>query len=196
MREWSVELDTPHTVHSETRLYELTADLVKALSDHAAVASPGRRTLSVRLNVVTAGPTDAIGAAWELVRSAFRTVGFPGTPDIVRVEVETIDEQARRLKEPTLPTFAGISEVAEILGVTRQRAHQLAQTGSFPKPLASLAAGPIWNRHAIERFAERWTRQPGRPRLVQVTAAPLLGRPIGRIRRPAAKKTAKRVRTR
>lgn len=65
MREWSVELDTPHTVHSKTRLYELTADLVKALSDHAAVASPGRRTLSVRLNIVTAGPTDAIGAAWQ-----------------------------------------------------------------------------------------------------------------------------------
>lgn len=45
--------------------------------------------------------------------------------------------------------LAGISETAAILGVSRQRAHQLAQGEGFPEPVARLAAGPVWKESQI-----------------------------------------------
>jgi prophage regulatory protein len=38
----------------------------------------------------------------------------------------------------------GAQEVAELLGVSRQRVHQLAERPDFPAPVAVLAAGKIW----------------------------------------------------
>ena len=54
----------------------------------------------------------------------------------------------------------GISEIAQLLGVSRQRAHQLAQSEDFPKPIAVLAAGKIWEAKRIEAWAQR--RRDGR----------------------------------
>lgn len=55
-------------------------------------------------------------------------------------------------------SLMGVAEVAELLGVSRQRVHQLvAQTG-FPEPVAHLAAGLIWERDEVER----WARETGR----------------------------------
>lgn len=47
----------------------------------------------------------------------------------------------------------GVTEIAELLGVTRQRVHQLRQLADFPKPTVTLAAGAIWLREDIERWA-------------------------------------------
>lgn len=52
----------------------------------------------------------------------------------------------------------GVTEIAELLGVSRQRAGQLAATFGFPAPLARLAVGPIWRREDIEQ----WARDAGR----------------------------------
>ncbi len=67
-------------------------------------------------------------------------------------------------KMPTVPV--GLSEVASILGVSRQRAVQLAvQYRDFPPPVAELAAGRVWDRAAVEAWAEAHKeRRPGRPR--------------------------------
>ena len=59
-----------------------------------------------------------------------------------------------RVPEPLM----GLTEIAELLGVSRQRAHQLAATYGFPKPMARLAVGPIWKRADIEQ----WARETGR----------------------------------
>lgn len=59
-------------------------------------------------------------------------------------------------------------EAATILGISRQRVHQLAtQHPLFPAPVAQLASGSIWLRADIEEFARVWTRKPGRPVKVQ-----------------------------
>lgn len=79
------------------------------------------------------------------------------------VEVITEDEQARRASAPTLPELVSGPEVGDILGVTRQRVHQLRSTSAFPKPLFELRAGPIWDARAIRAFAKTWTRTGGRP---------------------------------
>lgn len=50
--------------------------------------------------------------------------------------------------------LVGASEVAAILGVSRQRVAQLATAGhGFPAPEAELSAGRIWSREAIEAWA-------------------------------------------
>lgn len=58
----------------------------------------------------------------------------------------------------------GITEIAQMLGVSRPRASQLTETKGFPPPAARLSMGPIWRRSAIEKWVEKTgPRKPGRP---------------------------------
>ena len=54
--------------------------------------------------------------------------------------------------------LVGTSEIAELLGVTNQRVHQLAEQEGFPEPVAVLAAGRIWERADVEAWARRTGR--------------------------------------
>ena len=60
----------------------------------------------------------------------------------------------------------GPQEVAQLLGVTTQRVHQIVESyPDFPDPDAELAAGRIWKRAAIEAWIKKHpNRGPGRPR--------------------------------
>lgn len=80
-------------------------------------------------------------------------------------EAKTYEEADRALDEPTIPELVSGVEASEILGVSRQRVHQLAADHpQFPPPVARLASGSVWLRAAVESFAEKWERKPGRPR--------------------------------
>lgn len=54
--------------------------------------------------------------------------------------------------------LVGLTEIAEMFGVSRQRAGQLADGDGFPLPEAELAAGRIWARSKVEA----WARKAGR----------------------------------
>jgi predicted DNA-binding transcriptional regulator AlpA len=58
----------------------------------------------------------------------------------------------------------GAAEVAEVLGVSRQRVHILRQTyADFPAPVAELSRGPIWHEVDITAWlAAHPTRPTGR----------------------------------
>lgn len=59
--------------------------------------------------------------------------------------------------------LVGAAEIASMLGVTRQRVHQLAETPGFPEPEAVLASGRVWKRTEIEAWAAmQWKRQAPR----------------------------------
>jgi prophage regulatory protein len=46
------------------------------------------------------------------------------------------------------------AEIAEMLGVTRQRVFQLARKhDDFPRPAADISVGRIWRRSDIQRWA-------------------------------------------
>lgn len=53
----------------------------------------------------------------------------------------------RRMSE-----LVGAAEIAEMLGVSRQRVHQLTESAGFPVPVAELRSGRIWERPAVERW--------------------------------------------
>jgi hypothetical protein len=105
---------------------------------------------------------DALGAGGHLLSIAFK-VGLPTEP-VTRLEVVREDIRDAELERPQLPELVSGTEAAEILGVTRQRVHQLAAAHpDFPKPAYRLGVGSLWFRSGIEGFAQRWQRRPGRP---------------------------------
>jgi predicted DNA-binding transcriptional regulator AlpA len=53
----------------------------------------------------------------------------------------------------------GVTEVAELLGISRQRVQQLTERDpDFPAPAETLARGRVWRRSDIED----WARATGR----------------------------------
>jgi prophage regulatory protein len=61
--------------------------------------------------------------------------------------------------EPAGEDLMGVAEIAEYLGVSRQRVDALARTkADFPAPAASLQAGRVWRRQEVEA----WARASGR----------------------------------
>jgi hypothetical protein len=68
--------------------------------------------------------------------------------DVVKVEAQTMESLDRELSGPD--PMVGAAEVGEILGVSRQRLHQLRGSGRSPEPASDLAAGPVWLRKVIE----------------------------------------------
>lgn len=61
------------------------------------------------------------------------------------------------------PGLMGTAEVAELLGVSRQRVLQLAQQPGFPEPVAVLKMGQVWGTSSIRAWAAE-NRPSDRPR--------------------------------
>jgi predicted DNA-binding transcriptional regulator AlpA len=67
--------------------------------------------------------------------------------------------------------LAGVAEVSEILGVTKQTALKYAARDDFPEPIDRLASGPVWKRVDVERWGKKHPAKvtgrrfsaPGRP---------------------------------
>lgn len=55
----------------------------------------------------------------------------------------------------------GPAELAAYLGVSRQRAYQLAHRRDFPAPVQILRMGPVWDARKVEAWQEA-RREQGR----------------------------------
>jgi hypothetical protein len=47
-------------------------------------------------------------------------------------------------------------DIAELLGVTKQRAHQIAEEKGFPAPLERDGRGRLWARRDVQAWANEW----------------------------------------
>jgi hypothetical protein len=103
-------------------------------------------------------PPEALGKVIREVGHAMRVKAPVG------IEIVTEREHGRRAAAPTMPELMSAAEIADELGVRRQRVHQLRHTTSFPEPLAELRGGAVWDAAAVRKFAEEWERRAGRPR--------------------------------
>lgn len=157
------------TVHFESTTDEPVGDeqvgaLVSGLADHGGtVTSATRRfgaTFSVDDDLCAA---EVIRRGEELYRTAARNAHLPAST-IVRAEAITWSEHDEALDQPAYPEPVRIAEIAEMLGISRQRASALQVRDGFPRPLTVLAAGPVWPKPWLTTFVERWDRKPGRPR--------------------------------
>jgi hypothetical protein len=120
----------------------------------------------IGIALATHGPTDqpalALQRLWADASAWIADQGHPGHVASGRVVSEDLAE--REALEPDTPELLAATDVAELLGVSRQRVHQLSgERADFPAPCARLGSGPIWTRPAIEAFDRAWTRKAGRP---------------------------------
>jgi hypothetical protein len=139
-------------------------EALDAVEAQAAVVSSNDTTVSIAVCVSGSSPRVALAhGERNVIRPALEKAGI----DIgcyLSGEAVLDTELERRLAEPNLPELVGVSEIGEMLGVTRQRAWELSRQRNFPAPIMQLAAGPIWVATAIQHFADNWERKPGRPR--------------------------------
>ena len=108
----------------------------------------------------------------EVVNGAIGAIRYLTDADPIGVEIVREDEWQRRAAAPTMPELMSAAEIADELGVARQRVHQLRSTQAFPAPLAELRGGAVWDAVAVRKFAQDWDRKPGRP------AKRVTGRPV------------------
>jgi predicted DNA-binding transcriptional regulator AlpA len=118
----------------------------------------------------------AISKTRGVLLTALHRVGFPGSPEIARIQVETVEQLARSLAEPNIPELAGVAEVSKMLRVSKQRVSELLKGNRFPRPITVLEASPVWRSTTILRFAQEWERKPGRPAKVAARYAEKPGR--------------------
>lgn len=126
-------------------------ELDDAAKEHDAAISrwadgPGYTLMmSVRADTVADAMTEGVRTAHKLGVDPLAVVDLRiVTPE--RLEAETL--------RPDFPPLASAADAAEILGVSRQRVHQLAASNTrFPAPVARVATGPLWTVPAIEHFA-------------------------------------------
>ncbi|MCX4799907.1 hypothetical protein OG497_39385 [Streptomyces sp. NBC_01242] len=59
----------------------------------------------------------------------------------------------------------GVTEIGEMLNVSRQRANKLVARPDFPAPVARTKAGRVWAREAVVKWEQGWDRTNvgGRP---------------------------------
>lgn len=167
--EWDVTVDLD--VDEGRPLEEIADDLVGLLSGAEGVVSIVRSTLAIALTVDAADANTAVTRATERILGALATLRLPSASArarIVGVAAKRADIAAAELDHPTFPEMLGLSEVAALLGVSKQRIAELRTTGRLPMPIADLRAGPVWPKPAIERWLAAWERKPGRPRKASV----------------------------
>jgi len=162
MREWNVrfEINRPEVAFTEDHAEQV----MDGLASYGPSVSYGRHTLSARFCVEADSSQRAHQSGLRLFRSALQKTGVRIPVDWpIECEIMAAEDFDRVLAEPNVPELVGVHEVARMLDVSKQRASQLAKNPEFPKPVVTLASGPVWRKVAIARHVFRiWDRRPGR----------------------------------
>ena len=161
MRDWSVNVEASDS--GDHRVDQDAAEaLIELLADHhvgGVVLGSGR--YGCRFDVAAETPSQATAEAEEVFLQAASAAGLPPWP-VVRLEAVAVEQLDADLARATFPRLVGVAELAEILGVSRARASELASTApAFPPPAARLASGPVWTEPSVRRFIQAWRRRPG-----------------------------------
>jgi len=60
---------------------------------------------------------------------------------------------------PELSPEIRLTEIAEILGVTHQRAGVIAGQEGFPRPIGQEGRSRLWDRREVTAWAKSWRRE-------------------------------------
>ena len=138
-------------------------EAVRAGGGDGTAVSANETEIELRFSLVSDGPRSLAEVGVEGERIARDAVEFTGLKlDLEALQVQTDAALEREVSAPS-PELIGLSEIAAILGVSKQRVGQLRARADFPVPVAELAAGPVWHREMLDRFIRAWPRRAGRP---------------------------------
>lgn len=167
---WSVYLQVSApdahtlTLDSPENAYAVVDAITADLAEHAAVIGVGERVLSAQACVEATDASTAVRALSDALRASAAKHRFPTG---AAVEMRVLPWATFETETHALPDLVSGAEAALMLGVTRQRVHQLATMHPrFPRPVYELGVGKLWLRAGIVAFAASWERKPGRPALV------------------------------
>lgn len=154
--DWYITIDfsTETTMDDEAGF-----DILDALPEHHAAVSASTHAGSISL---TATAPDAAQAAALVPEVLAKVQPITGAATITSLEIYSEDAFQKRLEEPGIPDLVGLTEIAEMAGVSRQRANAIVKQDSFPAPVLTLAAGQFRTRAAVQNWVKNWTRKPGR----------------------------------
>lgn len=149
------------------------------------------RVLSVRTSVDAATPENAIAIAIARIRLALKRAGA-GEAELTEVsvmlELPEDDHAAAR------DDLVGTPDVADRLGISRQRVAQLVeQKGRFPTPVATVRGTHVWRWGDVVDWVaagNRDLRRRDAGNAIDLMAA--LKRSVGRAARPQAAHRARR----
>jgi hypothetical protein len=145
-------------------------DLIEALAENSAAVSIERDcqggTVSLSIDG-SATVIDALGAASDVVRKA--TKKLLGAIDIIGLDGMTEEVFLEKLNQPAIPPVVGYAEIAELAGVTRQRARQFTVSRGFPQPVITTGQGPLMDRAAVVSWLSGRKATAGRPRKEQAS---------------------------
>lgn len=159
MTTFHVELDVSTTT---PLLTEHLDELVDKLEHLGAALSIQDERLGIAMSVRSDDLVQAAARALDYLQGALpRPIEISSTE---RIEVATESYREEQLADPVIPPLVGYAEIAEIAGVSRQRARQFADLPDFPVPVVETAAGPLRVRAAVEAWAATRNPTPGRPR--------------------------------
>ena len=165
--EWySVHVEARPPVDAENlAVNEDAADeLMKLLEECDGVVSAGAGSWGATVSVQATSAAEAVMSGAPRVEKLACKAGLPDWP-LVRAEAVRQDVLDAATDRPTLPELVSLPEAAEILGVSPQRVRELSvNNAGFPAPMYELRTGKLWLKDAIDAFAQRWERKPGRPR--------------------------------
>lgn len=155
------------TFTTETHMNsEAGFDILDALAEHHPSAALAANGGSISLTV---SAPDAVQAAALIPQILAKAQPITGAATVVSLEILSEDAFQASLDEPEIPDLVGLTEIAEMAGVSRQRANAIVKQDSFPSPVLTLAAGQFRTRAAVQNWVENWTRKPGRKPNTQPT---------------------------
>lgn len=155
--------DSPtYSVYVEFAVPDAPADLYEALLDTLlerhpdngpALGPSDNGNLSMRLFIDAGSVVDAVNRGIEYAQAAAMTQDI--TPDaVIGAEVVTEAELDRRNAQPLVPELAGVTEAADIVGVTKQQISSLANRMPLRRHVVQeLAAGPVFLADGVRTYA-------------------------------------------
>jgi hypothetical protein len=142
---------------------EIEFDVLDAVRDYSPAMSvwPDRVRASLSVAVEAESAPKAAATTEEIVASLNRLLG---ASIVTAIDVQS--EEARRMRDedPRIPDLVGYAEIADMAGVSRQRAREIAHLAGFPVAVVETTAGPLRVKAAVESWLANWERKPGRPR--------------------------------
>lgn len=149
----------------------LTPEDIAALSAALENCDVAYDSTTGRLDIARELTSPTLTAATEraLADAAAATGLLKPTRLLVQNTADFLAESAHPL--PINLDLVGITEIAGVLGVSRQRAGQLAEHLDFPAPVVHPASGRLYTRESVQAFAARHPRIGSRTRDVGRSAS-------------------------
>jgi predicted DNA-binding transcriptional regulator AlpA len=159
MAEYSVMLEARrlHDARDDRRVSDDDLDtFADLLVKHHGVAGGRDRVWSAVVTIETSDEARALARGVHLIRQLAKKAGLPDWATST-AQVVTAGDLDREQMSSNRPELVSGPEAARMLGISRQRVHQLAsENPEFPEPLYRLAVGSLWDRRAVVAFAQRW----------------------------------------